>query len=74
VATGPLPNLLLFLAAPEVTRLVAREGYGTPVPVRELGRTPDFVLFVADFGPATNAGFGYTAYDNTGAVVEDAIT
>lgn len=73
VASGPLPGLLLFLAVPAVARLEAREAYGAPVPVRELARTADMVLFVGDFG-RSHEGFGYTAYDSSGAIVEQAIT
>jgi hypothetical protein len=73
VASGPLPGLLLFLTVPTVASLDAREAYGASVPVRELVRTADLALFVGDFGQSTD-GFGYTAYDSSGAVVEQAIT
>jgi hypothetical protein len=70
---GPFPGLLLFITAPEVSRLDVREAYGKSVPVRELGRTGELVLYLADFG-TTHLGFGYTAWNAQGAVVESGIT
>lgn len=70
---GPLANRLLFLAAPEVARLEVREAYGQPVRVTELARQPDLALYVAEF-PASSAGFGYTARDASGAVLESGIS
>jgi hypothetical protein len=70
---GPLPNLLLFFTVPDVTRLEVQAGYGEPARVTELARTSDLAMYVADFG-TTSAGFGYTARDATGAVIETGIT
>ena len=71
--SGPLPGLLLFMTAPEVEAIEVRAGDSTPVAVRELGHTDDVRLFLADFKTSTQ-GFGYTARDASGAVVEEAIT
>jgi hypothetical protein len=73
IGGGPFSSLLLFITAPEVSRLDAREAYGLSVGVRELGRTDEFVLFLADFGTSYE-GFGYTAWNAQGEVVESAIT
>jgi hypothetical protein len=70
---GPLPGLLLFITAPEVSRLDVRGAYGEPARVTELARTADIVMSVADFG-TTSAGFGYTARDAAGAVLEQAVS
>ncbi len=71
--SGPLPHLMLFVTAPEVRRLDVRRGDGAPVPVDLVTRTRDARFFLADFGGSTQ-GFGYTARDASGAVVEEAIT
>lgn len=71
--TGPLPNLLLFVTAPEVATLDVRDGPGDAVSVRELGASDKATLWLADFGGPTE-GFGYTAKDAAGTVLEEAIT
>jgi hypothetical protein len=71
--SGPVPGLLLFLADPVVTDLEVQRGDGSEVAVRELDRIDGLVLFLADFA-GTTQGFGYTAYDGAGNVVESAIT
>lgn len=71
--TGPLPNQLLFLADPQVATLTARRGDGTEVAVSTLGRTEHVVAFLADFGAST-LGFGYTARDGSGAILEEGLT
>lgn len=71
--SGPVPNLMLFLTAPTVARLEVRDGPGAPVSVRELDRAAGMNLYVADFG-GTSQGFGFTAWDAAGNVVESAIT
>ncbi|MPZ80980.1 MAG: hypothetical protein GEV28_11495 [Actinophytocola sp.] len=71
--TGPLPNRLVFLADPRVATLAARRGDGSEVAVSTLGRTDHAVAFLAEFGGSTQ-GFGYTARDKNGAIVEEAIT
>jgi hypothetical protein len=71
--SGPVPGLMLFLADPVVTDLEVRRGDGSGVSVRELDRIDGLALFLADFAGSTQ-GFGYTAYDGAGNVVESAIT
>ena len=72
--TGPVPGMLLFLTAPKVEILEVRKGDGSPV-VPKRYRTPEGVnLFVADFEAPDTWGFGYTARDANGAVIEEAIT
>jgi hypothetical protein len=56
-----------------VTRLVVRAGDGTPVPVKQIARIPEFALFQATFG-GTFEGFGYDAKDSAGTIIESAIT
>jgi hypothetical protein len=70
---GPLPNLLLFVTAPNVETLEVSAGDGEPVSVRVVAPRPDVRFFLAEF-PATPAGFGYTAKDAAGNVLESAIT
>jgi hypothetical protein len=71
--TGMLAHRLVFLTAPRVARLTVRRGDGTAVAVRELDRNEHAAAFLADFaGPPD--GFGYTARDAHGTVVEEAIT
>lgn len=73
IHSGPVPGLLLFLTAPQVATLDVRSGDGSPVAVRGLGAAGGSRLFLADFGAAP-WGFGYTAKDSEGGVVESAIT
>jgi hypothetical protein len=75
--TGPLQHLMVFITAPYVERLDVRRGDGSPASVRVLGRDGAGVTFhLVDFGPPPNtaAGFGWTAWDALGNVVESAIT
>jgi hypothetical protein len=56
-----------------VARLSVRRGDGTPVTVTELDRNDHAVVYLADFaGPPD--GFGYTATNADGKVLEEAIT
>lgn len=71
--SGPVPNLMLFFTAPNITTLEVTDGSGALVPVREMSARPDVRIFLADF-PETPAGFGYTAKDAAGNVVTSAIT
>ena len=71
--TGPLPNLLLFITAPRVATLEVRRGDGRTVPSTLLAESPDARFYLSDFAGPT-AGFGYTAKDATGKVLETAIT
>ena len=74
--TGPAPlrNWLVFTTAPGVTRLEVRAGDGTPVPAAGgFGTTGGVTFRFYDFG-GPPWGFGYTAYDARGEVVESAIT
>jgi len=71
--SGPTPNLMLFITSPQVVSLEVREGYGQPVTVKQVAKTPSATFYLADF-PETPAGFGYTAKDAAGNVLEDAIT
>jgi hypothetical protein len=70
---GPLPNLLLFVTAPNVETLEVSAGDGEPVSVRVMASRLDAKFFLAEFS-ATPAGFGYTAKDAAGNVLESAIT
>ncbi|HEY0454090.1 hypothetical protein [Actinophytocola sp.] len=70
---GPLSDRLVFLADPRVATLTARRADGKQVPVRLLGRTDRVTGFLVDFGEASE-GFGYTARDRDGTILEDAIT
>jgi hypothetical protein len=72
-SSGPLRQLLLFVAVPEVTRLDVRAGDGTPVEVRQIMRIPELVMFLADFGTSYE-GFGYDARDAAGNIIESGIT
>ena len=71
--SGPLSHLMLFVTAPEVHQLDVRAAYGDPVPVDLVAETPGARFYLADFGGSTE-GFGYTARDSRGALVEEAIT
>lgn len=73
IDSGPLVGLMVFVTRPNVARLVVRDGPGAEVPVRELGRDATLALYLADFG-GTSQGFGYTAYNGAGTVLESAIT
>ena len=70
---GPLPHLMLFVTAPNITELVVRRGDGTPVDVRTVTDTATANYYVADFGGSTQ-GFGYDALDAQGNIVVSAIT
>lgn len=70
--TGPLPDLMLFVTAPQVTKLDVGRHDGAPVPVSLVARMQGATLFLADFdGP--KGGLRYTARDAAGNVVESAI-
>lgn len=70
--TGPVPDLMLFVTAPQVTRLDVGRHDGAPVSVREVARTEGAAFFLADFdGP--KGGKRYTAWDANGNVLESAI-
>lgn len=71
--SGPLPHLKLFMTSPQVTTLVVRRADGQPVSVNQLAATPGATFYLADFAGPTE-GFGYTAKDAAGNVLEDAIT
>jgi hypothetical protein len=71
--SGPLPELMLFLTAPDVDTLVVDGGDGTPVRLRGLATIDGLRLFLADFDGSTQ-GFGYTTWDAAGNVLESAIT
>ncbi len=76
LAAGPeqLRELLVFVTAPGVARLEVRAGDGTTVRTTTAFRLPGGVTFaVAEF-PGPPWGFGYTAWDARGDVVESAIT
>ena len=60
------------VAAP-LARLEVRGAYGEPVRLRELDAGDGLRLFLADFDGSTQ-GFGYTAYDAAGNVLDSAIT
>lgn len=71
--TGMLANRLVFLTDPRVATLAVRRGNGTAVSVTEFDRNEHAAAFLADFaGPPD--GFGYTARDTAGRIVEDAIS
>ena len=71
--SGPVPQLKVFLTSPAVTTLEVRRGDGQPATVKQVARTDGAAWFLADFAGATE-GFGYTAKDAAGNVLEDAIT
>jgi len=73
IDSGPLSHLMLFLTSPAVTALEVRRGDGQPVTVRQVAKTPGATFYLADFAGPT-AGFGYTATDAAGNVLESAIT
>ena len=73
IYSGPVPGLLLFMTAPQVTTLEVRSGDSSPVATRELDSVDGLRLFLADFG-APPWGFGYTARDAQGNVLVSAIT
>lgn len=71
--SGPVPGLMLFMTAPEVEVLEVRRGDGSYVQSRRFDTLGGVSLFVADFKSSTQ-GFGYTARDYAGTVLESAIT
>jgi hypothetical protein len=71
--SGPFPNMLLFITAPEVATLEVREAYGQPVRLNRVPGLAGGTMYLATF-PETHAGFGYTAWDAAGNVLENAIT
>jgi len=73
IDSGPVPGLMLIMADPVVTDLEMSSGDGSAVAVRELDRIDGLVLYLADFAGSTQ-GFGFTALDAAGNVVESAIT
>jgi hypothetical protein len=70
---GPLPHKLVFITDPRVRTMSARRGDGTGVGVHRVGGSAGGNVFLADFGGPVD-GFGYTAYDGDGNVLENAIT
>lgn len=72
-ASSPLSNRLLFVTAPNVETLEVTAGAGDQADVSLLARRPEATYFMAVF-PGTYAGFGYTAKDAAGNVLETAIT
>jgi hypothetical protein len=71
--TGTLANRLLFLTDPRVATLTVRRGDGSAVAVTRFARNEHAAAFLADFAGPTD-GFGYTARDAAGKIVEEAIT
>lgn len=71
--SGPTPNLMLFITSPQVASLEVTEAYGRQVTVNQVAKTSGATFYLADF-PETHAGFGYTAKDAAGNVLETAIT
>lgn len=71
---GPLPGTLVFTTEPAVASMTVRDGMGHEVPVRRASEADTgFGVFVATF-PTGTQGFGYTARNAAGEVVEEAIT
>lgn len=70
-------NWMVFLASPEVMTIVARRADGTEAPsvmiYADGFESGTLTVGTADFGGPTE-GFGYTAYDRDGTVLEEAIT
>lgn len=71
--TGPVPGLMVFMTAPEVEALEVRRGDGSYVQPERHETLGGVTLYVADFKSSTQ-GFGYTARDYAGRVLENAIT
>lgn len=71
--SGPVPGLMVFMASPEVEVLEVRRGDGSAVELDRYETLGGVTLYVADFKSSTQ-GFGYTAYDYAGRVLENAIT
>lgn len=71
--SGPVPGLMLFLTSPEVEALEVTRGDGTFVTPERYETLGGVSLYVADFASSTQ-GFGYTAKDHAGQVLESAIT
>jgi hypothetical protein len=65
--------VLLFVTTPDVASLEVRDGMGAPVQVSQFTHPGQLAVYIADF-PVSYAGFGYTARDAAGNVVEEAIT
>jgi hypothetical protein len=71
--TGMLANRLVFLTDPRVTTLTVRRGDGSVVAVTRFARNEHAAAFLADFAGSPD-GFGYTARDAAGKIVEEALT
>lgn len=71
--SGSVPELMLFVVAPQVRELEVRAAYGEPVSVSHVGETTGARFYLAHFKDSAQ-GFGYTAKDASGAVLEEAIT
>lgn len=71
--SGPVPGLMLFMTSPEVKALEVQRGDGSYVQSKRIETLGGATLFVADFKSSTQ-GFGYTAKDYAGRVLETAIT
>ena len=71
--SGPVPGLMVFMTSPEVEALEVHRGDGSYVTPERHETLGGVTLYVADFKSSTQ-GFGYTARDYTGRVLENAIT
>lgn len=71
--SGPVPHVLLFVTTPDVASLEVREAMGAPVQVSEFTHTDQLRVYIADF-PVSYEGFGFTARDAAGNVLEAGIT
>jgi hypothetical protein len=71
--SGPVPGLMVFMTAPAVEALEVYRGDGSYVQPERFETLAGATLYVADFKSSTQ-GFGYTARDHAGAVLESAIT
>lgn len=72
-SSGPLSRMLLFVTAPNVETLEVTDGTGYQAGVSRLVQQPNATFLMAVFGESS-AGFGYTAKDAAGNVLESAIT
>lgn len=74
-ANGPMGSKTLFVSSPQVATLEVRDSAGANVGLVTLGPdgggTPS--IYMADFGGPAD-GFGYTAKDADGNVIEEALT
>lgn len=70
---GPMASKLLFVTTPEVAELHVRDHAGESVSLAALASAGDQRILVADFGGPSD-GFGYTAKDANGTVLEEALT